>query len=66
MRLSSTSICDVQYSICDMHILTIHLYVQTNDAHIMFKEMDLKKKAFHIDALLCRVFEVSKVADKRK
>ena len=29
-----------------MHILTIHLYVQTNDAHIMFKEMDKKKKPF--------------------
>ncbi|KAE8782658.1 hypothetical protein D1007_43925 [Hordeum vulgare] len=25
-------------------IFTIHLYVHTNDAHIMFKEMDLKKK----------------------
>ena len=44
MRLSCTSICDVQYSICVVHILTIYLYVQTNDAHIMFKEIDPKKK----------------------
>lgn len=48
-----------------MLILTTYLYVQTNDAHILFKEMDVKKTAFHIDALLYRVCKVSKVADKR-
>ena len=37
------AICDVQYSICVVHLLTIYLYVQTNDAHILFKEMDVKK-----------------------
>ena len=34
----------MQYSICVVLILTTYLYVQTNDAHILFKEMDLKKK----------------------
>jgi hypothetical protein len=51
--------CNTLYVMC----IIIHLYVQTNDAHLLFKEMDIKrKKSF---TLMHRVFEVSKVADKR-
>ena len=31
---------------CCVHVLTIHIFVQTNDVHILFKEMDPKKMAF--------------------